>query len=237
MKRLLLFVLLLSSGFSFSQKKIKTEELRRFDWVLYNQHIADSAEVFYSDTLLLIKTYDNITYEFITDQKGQDISRNYLDCWNLTLNELNEDSTGNRMEFSIYHIDFRQAAMNKKMELDSITFYLLRENLHAASRDSSTKIYSVLHSLENGDVVQVTNRSDNHFYYIKKSGDQLKLLTTLRQRFIYYPKGLNEGYWSFFKKKQTLTFYDVTASIGYIYRVERIDDLQMRLVRTGFELR
>lgn len=237
MKTLLLIVTLFSSGMTLSQKKLKTEDLRHFDWVLYNQYIADSCDVFQSDTLLLIKTYDNNAYEHLSDENGQDIDRNYTDCWNLTLNELSDDSTGNRMEFSVYHIDFRQAAMNKKLEVDSVPFYLLRENPTALSLDSASKIHPVLSMLENGDVVQVTNRSDQHFYYIKRSGNQLQLLTTLRQRFVYYPKGLNEGYWSFFKKKQTLTFYDITASIGYVYRVECIDDLRIRLVRTAIELR
>lgn len=231
MKTLFFIVALFSIGFTLSQNKIKIEDLSRFDWVLYNKPITDSTEIFRSDTLLLIRTYDNTRDEYIRDEKGQNIVSYYPGYWELILNDPYADSTGNNMEFSIYHINLRQAAMNKKLELDSITFYLLRENLTTIAADSTLKICPVLNTLENGDIIQVTNRSDKGLYYIKKSDDQLKLLTTLNKRFINHPKGLNEGNWKLDKKRQLINFSYPDNCFGFRYKIEIIDDLRIRLIK------
>lgn len=237
MKTFFLLILLFSGGMLFSQKKLKADELSRYDWVLYNQRIADSLPVFHSDTLLLAKSYDCVLFEAVQDENGANMSSTYPGCWQLGLSDISDESDAERMEFSIYYIDLRKAAMRRSLELDSITFYLLRENIQTVTLDSTLKIYSVLNTLANGDVIQITNLSNKKFFYIKRLGDQFIVLTTLKQRFIYYAKGLNEGVWSFSKKDQLLTFSNKAAEIGYIYRAERIDDLRIRLIRSAIELR
>lgn len=237
MKTLFLFVVLSSTSVLFSQKKLKTEELSRYDWVLYNQHVEDSLSVFDSDTLLLAKSHDCILFEAVQDENGENVASAYPGCWQLGLSEISDEPDEERMEFSIHYVDLRKAAIRRSLELDSMTFYLLRENLQTVALDSTLKIYPVLNTLANGDAIQVTNLSDKKSFYIKRSGGQFIVLTTIRQRFIYFPKGLNEGFWSFSKKDQLFTFYNTAAEIGYRYRAERIDDIRIRLVRTTIELR
>ncbi|WP_341899913.1 hypothetical protein [Fluviicola taffensis] len=219
----------------FSQNKISEKELKRYQWIVYNRNVADSSEIF-SDTLLLVKSYELESLEQITGEDDQKMDELYPRSWRIDFAQNDLDTRGIANEFYVFFIDLRKAAKRRSMEVDSVTYQLLLQDPNAGTSETSPVLLE-LAKLQSGDIIQIVDSIHNQFYYIEKTINKLQVLKTLNRRYVYEPKGLNEGFWTFSKRKQLMTFSNEAGGINFLFRVERIDNLRIRLIRTAAILR
>lgn len=209
----------------FSQNKVSDQELKTHEWIVYNRSVDDSSEIFNADTLLLAKSYKLGSFEQVTDEDNQQIDQRYPRFWRLDF-ALNDLDTSVRIhEFYVFFIDLRRAAMHRSIEVDSVAYQLLRDNPHAVP-------VSEIEKMQPGDIIQIADSIHNQFFYIEKTGNKLHVLKTLKRRYILNPQGLNDGFWTFSKRKQLITFSNNSGGIQFTFRVERIDHVRIRLIRT-----
>lgn len=231
MKTLLLLCYCLLVLPLFSQKMVSEQELKRYEWIVYNKNVADSSEIFPSDTLLLVKSYELESLEPLTGEDGQRIDKLYPRCWRLDLTLNEPDTSGQVNEFYFHFIDLHKAAVRKSMEVDSATYQLIRKNPNIV-RSETAPVLIELDNMQNGDVIQMVDPY-HQFYYLEKTGNKLRVLNTLNKRVILEPKGIAEGFWTFSKKDQLITFSNEAREIHFLFRVERIDKIRIRLIRTA----
>lgn len=214
----------------FAQKKISSNELKCFDWLVYNLIVADSNQIFESDTLMLVKFYDLETFDDVQLNDNETVSSYYSNSWNLSFSNYKFGSTVDSNEFHLFYIDLHQAALRKKLTVDSISFVGLRNNPNDFTSESP-KIRSVLDNLENGDIIEIISSIHNASFHLEKRNNAFKVLDAQKGRFIHYPKGINSGFWILSKSNQTLEFLSESRDVEYKYRIERIDDIRIRLIR------
>ncbi|WP_430405740.1 hypothetical protein [Fluviicola sp.] len=219
----------------FSQNKISEKELKRYQWIVYNKNVADSSEIF-SDTLLLVKSYELESLERITGEDDQEMDELYPRSWRIDFAQDDLEASGIANEFYVFFIDLRKAAKRRSMEVDSVTYQLLLQDPNAGTSPKSPVLLE-LAKMEVGDIIQIVDSIHNQFYYIEKTINKLQVLKTLNRRYVYKPKGLNEGFWTFSKRKQLMTFSNEAGGINFLFRAERIDNLRIRLIRTAAVLR
>lgn len=217
----------------FSQK-VSEQELKRYEWTIYNKDVADSSGVFSSDTLLLAKSYDLEFTDLPTWKNNRELDGSYSRRWQINFVSESLESNGEINEFYVFFIDLRKAAMRRRMEVDSITYQLL-QNPNALTTETSPAL-SELNKMQNGDVVQIVDSIHNKSYYIEKKLDKLQVLKTLRRRSILEPKGVNQGFWTFSKRNQLITFNDYTGGIKFLFRVEHLDNIRIQLIRIGAKM-
>lgn len=230
MKTILYFSICFFVSPLFSQKKITEDELKSYEWIVFNKSVEDSSEMLNSDTLLLVKSHDLETYEEVLSDESEKINEQFSRHWHMDFVSAGIDTTGQSNEFNFFYVDLRKAAMKRKMEVDSLTYFLLLQDPNATDR-SAIPADAILSNLQNGDVIQIINTKQNQLYYIEKKSNQLIVLKTLKSRFIYYPKGINSGIWTLSKKTQQITFTDNQGTNHFTYKIERINAISLRLVR------
>lgn len=232
--KLFLFCFLLSAT---AQKKCSEKELIQYEWICYNKTVDDCRELFFSDTLLLIKSVNNETYEGVVDNTGIVPSDAYTRNWEFNFDVYN-DSCNNYLSFSIYYIDLKAAALRRSIAVDSALFNQLKTNPELIS-DETNHLRPILDALVEQESIQINNNStpEASFYYIQRIDKQLISTKTLNRRFIINPSGLGEGEWKIDKKKQLLYFKEPNVFMYYVYKIERIDDLRIRLVSHSILLR
>jgi hypothetical protein len=213
----------------FSQNRISEQELKRYEWIIYSKNVADSSEIFSSDTLLLAKSYELESLEEIIQEDDQRMDKIYPRSWRIDFSRMDLESTDQRNEFYVFFIDLRKAASRRTMEVDSITYQLLQNPNELTSETSPVLLE--LKKMQNGDVIQIVGPIHDEPYYIEKKGNKLQVLKTLRSRYIFEPKGINQGFWTFSKSKQLITFSDGTGGIKFHFWAERIDNFRIRMVR------
>ena len=216
----------------FSQNRISVEELKRYEWIVYNTNVDDSSEIFISDTLFLAKSYEMESFDPIIGEDNQQINQQYDRCWRIDLTDNYLDTSGQVNEFSLFFIDIRQASMSKSIEVDSATYHLLHEDPNAVTSEM-TPVALELEKMLIGDLIEMIDSLHNRSFYIEKTVNKLRVIKTLRRRFILYPIGINGGFWTFSKRNQLITFSDDTNGIKFLYRVERIDKIRIRLIHTA----
>lgn len=219
----------------FSQNKISEKELKRYEWIVYNKNVADSSEIF-SDTLLLAKSYELESLEQITEEDDQEMDELYPRSWKIDFAQNDLDTSGKTNEFYVFFIDLRKAAKRRSMEVDSVTYQLLLQDPNAEISETAPVLLE-LAKLQSGDIIQIVDSIHNQFYYIEKTINKLQVLKTLNRRYIFEPKGINDGFWTFSKRKQLMTFSTDAKEIKLLFRAERIDNLRIRLIRTTTILR
>ncbi|MDF3028425.1 MAG: hypothetical protein K0S23_2732 [Fluviicola sp.] len=215
----------------FSQNKISEQELKRYEWIVYNKSIDDSSEIFSADTLLLAKAYELESLEQISGEDGQRIDELYSRSWRIDFVQDELDVNDQINEFYVFFIDLRKAAIRRSMEVDSITYQLLLQDPNTVTSRTAPVLLE-LEQMQNGDVIQMVDPFHNQFYYIEKTGNKLHVLKNLARRYIHEPRGLNSGFWTFSKRNQLMTFSDEAGKIHFLFRVERIDHIRIRLIHT-----
>jgi len=212
----------------FSQNKISEKELKRYEWIVYNRNVADSSEIF-SDTLLLAKSVELESLEQITEDEEEEMGELYPRSWKIDFAQNDLDTIGKTNEFYVFFIDLRKAAKRRSMEVDSVTYQLLLQDPNAGT----SPILLELVEMQDGDIIQIVDSIHDQFYYLEKTINKLRVLKTLNRRYIFEPKGINAGFWTFSKRKQLMTFSNDTKEIKFLFRAERIDNLRIRLIRTA----
>nr|WP_294862476.1 hypothetical protein [uncultured Fluviicola sp.] len=213
-----------------SQNKIPVKELKRYEWIAYNKNVDDSSEIFSSDTLFLAKSVDLESSEQLSGEDNQEIDRLYPRSWRLDLTMNDLDTSAQNNEFYFFFVDLRIAARRRVMEVDSVSYQLLMQN-PTAETPQTRAVLLELANMKTGELIQITDSLTHHFYYIEKTTDKLQVLRTLKRRYVFEPKGLNSGFWTFLKGKQLITFSNNTGEMNFLFRVERIDKIRIRLIR------
>lgn len=228
MKTIFTIIFCISAQTILAQKKIKKEELKRFDWKVYNTDVSDSLEVFLSDTLELIKTYD---YELDEDAKIEDdknISSNFSKCWELRFFNTKTVNSVESNEFELFYIDLRQAAIKRKLMVDSLSFEILYQSPNDLNFESS-EIQNRLDNLEPGDYIEIVDTVHQKNFHLLKLDNSFRVYDSMNGQFIYYPKGVSAGFWSL--SGQKLVFSNRFGNIQFEYQVQRIDKTRIRLIK------
>lgn len=238
MNRILLFCLFVF-GVNLAleaQKKLSEKELAAYDWICYNQSVDDWHELLYNDTLLLVKSYNRENLEPILDPEGNEIPNLYSRHWTFDFNEVGDSSKNDRF-FSIYWIDLKAAALSRSVLLDSMIFTALKGNPELNS-EATTALRPLLDALgeQESIIIRQTENTKNYFYIVRIDS-KLVARETLKSRFILTPNGLSEGSWYIDKRQQLLYFKVPDYYIYHMYRIERMDDLHIRLILRGIMLR
>lgn len=213
----------------FAQNKITEQELKRYEWIICNKNVADSSEIFGSDTLVLAKSYDLESLEEINGETGQKMAALYPRDWRI---DFSPDESGGKdqlNEFFVFFIDLRQAAKRQSMEVDSATYQLILQALTPGTLEMTPSI-SELGQMQSGDIIQIIDSFHHQSYYIEKTGNQFQVLKTLKKRYFLEPKGIREGFWTLSKRKQLINLSTGMSEINFLFRIERLDQLRIRLI-------
>ncbi len=219
--------LCMASQSSFAQK-IKKNEIIRYNWIINNSVVADSAEVFLSDTLELIKSYDLQRDEDMKNGNDEFINSIFLPCWELIFSNPLSDMKIDSDEFEIHYINLREASIRRRLWVDSLTFEILNKSPKEISQISS-QFYSKLSQLETGEFIEIIDSIQKNNFHLQKVNDGFQVNKSESGRFVHAPKGVNKGFWTF--SNQKLVFSNRFGDSRYEYRVERVDKLSIRLIR------
>lgn len=219
-----------------AQKKFSEKELIAYDWICYSHSLNDPDDLLSEDTLLLIKSVDKETLEGVPDEEGNQPAEAFTRSWNFYFEPYN-DSCDNCLSFSINFIDLKSAALSRYIHVDSALFMSLQTNPELLS-EQTVSIRPILDALSEHESlgIQLEGQQENR-YFIKRSKGKLVVLQSTKGIYAYEPNGLHEGSWKIRRRKQLLAFISQNNSLEVQFKMERIDDMRMRLVRSNVILR